>query len=235
MSAQAQSFTTAPSDKDTPTQDRGIFNSEAQKHQSHHYLRMYGGQAVQAAMWGFGATLGADAANAVVGDAKACRFHFYYDIMSEHIERILVNTDEDNFIGTEVARSAPISLKKAFWIFWEQRRQTFCESCHPFVIPDTNIYQRCHCTLFDHFVGHRWLCLPCFFLEETRAAHVKYWRVCGYEPGGPGGDGARPGYVSEDMCDCGKPAMDKSDEMCRVCNGDKGKAVILPKILAQLG
>lgn len=34
------------------------------------YLRMYGGQVAQAAMWGFGATLGADVANAAFGEAK---------------------------------------------------------------------------------------------------------------------------------------------------------------------
>ncbi|KAH0293225.1 hypothetical protein M436DRAFT_63126 [Aureobasidium namibiae CBS 147.97] len=73
MSAQAQGFYTAPSDKDTPQQDRGLFNHESQKHQCHHYARMYGGQAVNAMMWGFGATLGADAANAAVGEMRACR------------------------------------------------------------------------------------------------------------------------------------------------------------------
>ena len=61
-----------PSDSNTPTQERGLFSQEAQKHESHHYLRMYGGQVVNAAMMGFGMTLGADAANAVVGDAKVC-------------------------------------------------------------------------------------------------------------------------------------------------------------------
>lgn len=59
-----------PSDKDTPSQDRGIFHHEARKHESHHYVRMYGGQVMNAMMWGFGATLGADAANAAVGDVK---------------------------------------------------------------------------------------------------------------------------------------------------------------------
>ena len=38
------SYQGPPSDKDTPTQDRGLFNQEAQKHQCHHYVRMYGGQ-----------------------------------------------------------------------------------------------------------------------------------------------------------------------------------------------
>lgn len=70
MSAQAPAVTTPPSDKDTPSQDRGLFHHEYQKHQSHHYMRTYGGQALNAMMWGFGATLGADAAQAVVGEAK---------------------------------------------------------------------------------------------------------------------------------------------------------------------
>lgn len=54
------------------TQERGLFHHEARKHESHHYVRMYGGQVVNAAMWGFGATLGADAANSMVGDVKVC-------------------------------------------------------------------------------------------------------------------------------------------------------------------
>ncbi|EMD01101.1 hypothetical protein BAUCODRAFT_196134 [Baudoinia panamericana UAMH 10762] len=70
MSVQSPNFSTPPSDKNTPTQDRGLFHHEAQKHESHHYLRMYGGKVLDAAMWGFGATLGADVANEVFGDAK---------------------------------------------------------------------------------------------------------------------------------------------------------------------
>lgn len=70
MSAQAPAFPTVPSDKDTPSQDRGIFNEEHQKHQCHHYMRTYGGKVANAAMFGFGATLGADAANAAVGEMK---------------------------------------------------------------------------------------------------------------------------------------------------------------------
>lgn len=72
MSAQAPGFTTAPSDKETPQQDRGLFHHEGKKHECHHYARMYGGQAMNAVMFGFGATLGADAANAMVGDMKVC-------------------------------------------------------------------------------------------------------------------------------------------------------------------
>lgn len=55
------------------TQERGLFHHEAKKHESHHYVRMYGGQVLNAMAWGFGATLGADAANAAVGDVKVRR------------------------------------------------------------------------------------------------------------------------------------------------------------------
>lgn len=70
MSVQNANFPTPPSDKDTPQQDRSLFHHEAKKHESHHYVRMYGGQVLNAAMWGFGATLGADAANAAVGEER---------------------------------------------------------------------------------------------------------------------------------------------------------------------
>nr|OQO20416.1 hypothetical protein B0A51_11157 [Rachicladosporium sp. CCFEE 5018] len=70
MSKQQPSYGGPPSDKDTPSQDRGLFHQEAQKHECHHYLRMYGGQVATAAMYGFGATLGADAANAAVGEMR---------------------------------------------------------------------------------------------------------------------------------------------------------------------
>ncbi|MCJ1481079.1 hypothetical protein MMC06_001235 [Schaereria dolodes] len=51
-------------------QSRSLFHNEAKKHESHHYTRMYGGKLMNAVILGFGATLGADAANAAVGDAK---------------------------------------------------------------------------------------------------------------------------------------------------------------------
>ncbi|KAJ9627745.1 hypothetical protein H2203_002958 [Taxawa tesnikishii (nom. ined.)] len=53
MSAQAPGFTTAPSDKETPEQNRGLFHHEGKKHECHHYARMYGGKVANAAMWGF--------------------------------------------------------------------------------------------------------------------------------------------------------------------------------------
>jgi len=50
--------------------DRGLFSQQHKNHECHHYARMYGGQVANAMMWGFGATLGADVANAAVGEAK---------------------------------------------------------------------------------------------------------------------------------------------------------------------
>ncbi|KAK3634505.1 hypothetical protein LTR56_015233 [Elasticomyces elasticus] len=67
MSAQ---YNGPPSDYNTPTQDRSLFHHEAKKHECHHYARMYGGQMVSAAAYGFGATMGAQAAQAVVGEAR---------------------------------------------------------------------------------------------------------------------------------------------------------------------
>ena len=72
----APGFSGPPSDAQTPSQDRGIFHHEAKKHESHHYVRMYGGQVASAMMFGFGATLGADAANAAVGDMKVRKLSF---------------------------------------------------------------------------------------------------------------------------------------------------------------
>lgn len=39
-------------------------------HQCHHYMSTYGGYAARALVMGFAGTLGADAANAVVGEAR---------------------------------------------------------------------------------------------------------------------------------------------------------------------
>jgi hypothetical protein len=43
---------------------------DMQKHQCHHYMSTYGGMVVRSMAMGFGATLGADAANAIVGDIR---------------------------------------------------------------------------------------------------------------------------------------------------------------------
>lgn len=46
-------------------------DSETMKdHQCHHYMSTYGGYAARALVMGFAGTIGADAANALVGEAK---------------------------------------------------------------------------------------------------------------------------------------------------------------------
>lgn len=71
-----------PSDATTPTQNRSLFHHEARKHECHHYMRTYGGQALNAFVWGFGATLGADAANAAFGEARVSFFSFFFHFSS---------------------------------------------------------------------------------------------------------------------------------------------------------
>jgi len=66
-----QQWVPPPTAAGDSSKERGmIFHEESKKHECHHYMRTYGGQAMNAMMWGFGATLGADAANAAVGEAK---------------------------------------------------------------------------------------------------------------------------------------------------------------------
>lgn len=71
-----QSFKPVESNNSGPApsgeSDRGLFdNHGAQKHECHHYTRMYGGQVLNAMMVGFGMTLGADAANALSGRRRS--------------------------------------------------------------------------------------------------------------------------------------------------------------------
>lgn len=47
-----------------------ILAETMKEHQCHHYMSTYGGYAARALVMGFAGTLGADAANAMVGEAK---------------------------------------------------------------------------------------------------------------------------------------------------------------------
>ncbi|KAK5137416.1 hypothetical protein LTR08_008994 [Meristemomyces frigidus] len=166
-----------------------------------------------------------------------CRFHFYSD-WSKELEREVAGDDWRDGMKHCFDNQCSVTSRRAFDIFAEQRRQFFCEDCHPLWTPLTNEYQRCRCDFYDHFVGKRWLCLPCFFVEETKAAKVKVSRTVAYTPMGPW---PRYVYIEEGVCDCGKPAMHQSDEACRVCHlavrayPENDRDIILPKILAQLG
>lgn len=63
----------------------------------------------------------------------------------------------------------PIQFKRAFDLFFNYSNLRFCADCELLVAPGVNDYQICRCDLYDHFVGDRWLCIPCFFAEETKA------------------------------------------------------------------
>lgn len=57
--------------QNTPQQqDRSVFHSDHKKHECHHYMSTYGGAVMNAMAFGFGSTLGADAANGFVLEAS---------------------------------------------------------------------------------------------------------------------------------------------------------------------
>jgi len=94
MSAQAPAFPTVPSDKNTPQQDTRSFGEEHKKHECHHYMRTYGGKVANAAMFGFGATLGADAANGMVGEVKVRPIVPSSCLLSSLLEPLRANYNE---------------------------------------------------------------------------------------------------------------------------------------------
>lgn len=76
-----------------------------------------------------------------------------------------------------------IESGKAFDMFWNHRRQKFCDKCEPLIVPHENEFGACRCDFYEHFVGSRWLCLPCFFVEETKAYQVIDRKITGYVGG----------------------------------------------------
>jgi hypothetical protein len=76
-----------------------------------------------------------------------------------------------------------IESGKAFDMFWNYRRRTFCDACEPLIIGLERRSQICHCEFYDHFVGGRWLCLPCFFVEEAKTYTIKQREIVAFEPG----------------------------------------------------
>jgi len=63
-------------DQQAAENSRGLFSHGTDQHQTmkehqcHHYMSTYGGYAARALVMGFAGTLGADAANALVGDVR---------------------------------------------------------------------------------------------------------------------------------------------------------------------
>jgi hypothetical protein len=70
----------------------------------------------------------------------------------------------------------PIELRKARAVFNQSRWIQMCEGCEETF---TAIYEDgpCKCDMWSHFVGRRWLCIPCFFVEETEAYKGVQWKA----------------------------------------------------------
>lgn len=119
-----------------------------------------------------------------------CRFHISYQqevINCGEREFAFVVEDEGIELKTPSGSKLPdfsIESGKAFDIFWNHRRRTFCDPCEPLILGLDEEEHICRCGLFDHFVGHRWLCLPCFFLEEASAYRIRERKfIIAYELG----------------------------------------------------
>ena len=78
-----------------------------------------------------------------------------------------------------------IESGKAFDVFWNHRRRTFCDPCEPLILGLDDQSHVCHCKFYKHFVGGRWLCLPCFFLEEAKAYQTTERKIIAYDPESP--------------------------------------------------
>lgn len=130
----------------------------------------------------------------ITDDAKNCRFHFLYDSKNTGEETESKYADDlqenlgDGAVNIESTMAAEMYLSP-------QRLRDYCLECHPMVSPQSPDFLFCGCSLYDVFVGRRWLCLPCFFLESAKIQahrHSKLYHTCH-----PGGLGPIP---SEDQC-----------------------------------
>lgn len=109
-----------------------------------------------------------------------CRFHFVYRCEEEadavggrwysDFEKSVVDHLQRKMIPNPTALST-IQGRKAMDIFWHHRARQFCFACHPLIFPHGNDYDICRCELFNHFIGKRWLCIPCFLSEEVTAVN----------------------------------------------------------------
>jgi hypothetical protein len=71
-----------------------------------------------------------------------------------------------------------VELRKAWDIFHHRRFLGKCRDCKA-QLPDDPVLQTgdgCKCEMWSHFVGLRWLCIPCLLVEETKAYEGVGWR-----------------------------------------------------------
>jgi len=101
-----------------------------------------------------------------------CRFHFIYSsVENPDYPNTLLEIDyvcEVDFEGLPNVKDT-IPTQRAYDLFYDYGDRLYCEDCHPLIAPETNDFQVCGCKPYEHFVSNRWLCLPCFFVEESKA------------------------------------------------------------------
>jgi hypothetical protein len=70
-------------------------------------------------------------------------------------------------------------LDKAWDIFCKRftGMLSICDECFDNV---DELSVSCRCDMFDHFVGKRWLCIPCLLVEETKDARDSYQGRCAH-------------------------------------------------------
>ncbi|KXT17776.1 hypothetical protein AC579_3618 [Pseudocercospora musae] len=171
-----------------------------------------------------------------------CRFHVDYDRtpaiehspevvdalrdMEHQLTEDILETGRENYLEYGQISHHNIEARKACDIWWKRLKQ-YCLACHPY-----------EGGFYEHFVGDRWLCLPCFFMEETKAMEEYKMAVAEHHPhiGGPRGH-----YERIVLCRCGERAHEWSNEFCKYCNGRLTsdpyfeRRILLPRILSQLG
>jgi hypothetical protein len=129
-----------------------------------------------------------------------CRFHFAYypdgydrdwsdidpDEMDSETGELPTHRDWDEiescytFEYEDYSKTPAIELCKAEAVFKGSRWMPTCEGCEETFTASSQgkeVGGRCRCDMWAHFVGKRWLCIPCFFVEETKAYEDVQWKV----------------------------------------------------------
>ena len=129
-----------------------------------------------------------------------CRFHFAYypdgydrdwsdiepDEMDSETGEYPIHRDWDEiescytFEYETYSETPPIELRKAEAVFKESRWMPMCEGCEETFTAASQgeeVGGRCRCDMWAHFVGKGRLCIPCFFVEETKAYEDVQWKV----------------------------------------------------------
>jgi hypothetical protein len=129
-----------------------------------------------------------------------CRFHFAYcpdgydrawsdidpDEMDSETGEYPIHRDWEDiescytFEYEDCSETPAIELRKAEAVFKESRWTPTCEGCEGTFTATSQgeeVSGRCRCDMWAHFVGKRWLCIPCFFVEETKAYEDVQWKA----------------------------------------------------------